>query len=200
MRVTRRTALRMAAAPLLANTGGPFRADWESLAQYRCPTWFRDAKLGFWAHWGPQGGPKQGDWYARNIYIQGTRQYDYHVAHFGHPSKVGYKDVIPLWTAKNWEPETLIRRYKKAGARYFMSLGVHCDNFDCWNSKHQSWNAVNHGPKRDVVGTWRKAARRHGLRFGVSEHLGWTWTWFNVNKGSDKQGPLAGVPYDGNEA
>jgi alpha-L-fucosidase len=76
----------------------------------------------------------------------------------------------------------LIRRYKKAGARYFVSLGVHCDNFDCWNSKHHSWNAVNHGPKRDVGGTWRKAARDNGLRFGVSEHLAWSWTWFNVKE------------------
>jgi alpha-L-fucosidase len=199
MKLTRRDALKLAAVPLMAQPRGAFQPNWQSLQQYRCPEWFRDAKLGFWAHWGPQGGPKQGDWYARNMYIQGTRQYDYHVAHFGHPSKVGYKDVIPLWTAKNWEPETLIRRYKKAGARYFMSLGVHCDNFDCWNSKHHSWNAVNHGPKRDVVGTWRKVARDNGLRFGVSEHLAWSWTWFNVNKNSDKTGPLAGVPYDGND-
>ena len=201
MKITRRDALKLAALPLAAQQRGsePFQPTWESLQQYRCPEWFRDAKLGFWAHWGPQGGPKQGDWYARNMYIQGSRQYEYHVAHFGHPSKVGYKDIIPLWTAKNWEPETLIRRYKKAGARYFMSLGVHCDNFDCWNSKHHTWNAVNHGPKRDVVGTWRKVARDNGLRFGVSEHLAWSWTWFNVNKNSDKTGPLAGVPYDGND-
>ena len=203
MRITRRDALRLAAAPLLAQprgSGAPFQPTWESLQQYRCPAWFRDAKLGFWAHWGPQGGPKQGDWYARNMYIQGTRQYNYHVAYYGHPSKVGYKDIITLWTAKHWEAETLIRRYKKAGARYFVSLGVHCDNFDCWNSKHHSWNAVNHGPKRDVVGTWRKAARDNGLRFGVSEHLAWSWTWFNVNKNADKTGEFAGVPYDGNDA
>src|SRR5205807_6635344 len=80
-----------------------------------------------------------------------------------------------------------------------VSLGVHCDNFDCWNSKHHRWNAVNMGPKRDVVGTWREAARRNGLRFGVSEHLAWSYDWFNVNKNSDKTGPNAGVPYDGND-
>jgi alpha-L-fucosidase len=197
LNLTRRAALQLVALPALAGRRR-FEPAWDSLKHYRCPEWFRDAKLAFWAHWGPQGGPKQGDWYARNIYIQGSRQYQYHVEHFGHPSKIGYKDVIPLWTAKDWEPETLIRRYKKAGARYFMSLGVHCDNFDCWNSKHHRWNAVNYGPKRDVVGTWRKVARENGLRFGVSEHLAWSYSWFNVNKNSDKTGPLAGVPYDGN--
>lgn len=199
--MTRRDALKfMAASPALRSAEtSAFRGTWESLKQYRCPEWFRDAKFGIWAHWGPQCGPRQGDWYARNLYIQGSRQYQFHVQHYGHPSKFGYKDVIPLWKAEHWEPETLIRRYKRAGARYFFSLGVHCDNFDCWNSKHHRWNAVNFGPKRDIVGTWRDAARRNGLRFGVSEHLAWSYDWFNVNKGADKTGPYAGVPYDGND-
>lgn len=202
MKMTRRSALGLlgigAAAAHQAKQQSLFQGNWESLKQYRCPDWFGEAKFGIWAHWGPQGGPRQGDWYARNIYIQGTRQNLFHVQHYGHPSKVGYKDVLPLWTAKNWEPETLIAKYKRAGAKYFVSLGVHCDNFDCWNSKHHRWNAINYGPHRDVVGTWRDVARRNGLRFGVTEHLGWTWGWFNVNKNSDKTGPMTGVPYDGN--
>ena len=202
MNITRRSALGVFGVGVTAsgeNRANKFQANWESLKQYRCPDWFSDAKFGIWAHWGPQGGPRQGDWYARNIYIQGTRQNKFHLKHYGHPSKVGYKDVLPLWTAAHWEPEALIKRYKTAGAKYFVALGVHCDNFDCWNSKHHRWNSVNYGPKRDVVGTWRDASRRNGLRFGVTEHLGWTWGWFNVNKNSDKEGALAGVPYDGND-
>ncbi len=182
---------RSAAAPV-------FEPSWESLKQYRCPEWFRNAKFGIWAHWGPQGAPMEGDWYARNMYVQGTRQYEYHVKTYGHPSQFGFKDIIPLWTAKNWEPDVLMRMFQRAGARYFTSLGVHCDNFDCWNSKHHRWNAVNYGPRRDIVGIWNKAAREHGLRFGVSEHLAWSYDWFNVNKGADKSGPYTGVPYDGN--
>ena len=204
--MTRRSALRSMAAGLslprlaaAADTELKFQPEWESLKQYRCPDWFRDVKFGIWAHWGPQGAPKQGDWYARNMYVQGTRQYEYHLQHYGHPSKVGFKDIIPLWTARNWEPETLIRRYKKAGARYFAALGVHCDNFDCWNSKYHRWNAANMGPKRDVVGTWRKFARQYDMRFAVSEHLAWSYAWFNVNKDADTKGAYAGVPYDGND-
>ncbi|MBV9083541.1 MAG: alpha-L-fucosidase [Acidobacteriaceae bacterium] len=200
--ITRRSALSLlgtAAAAARQSSKPLFQPTWESLKQYRCPEWFAEAKFGIWAHWGPQGAPRQGDWYARNMYIQDTRQYKFHVEHYGHPSKVGYKNVIPLWKAEHWEPETLIARYRRAGAKYFVALGVHCDNFDCWNSKHHRWNAVNFGPKRDVVGTWRDVARRNGLRFGVTEHLGWTWNWFNVNKNSDKTGPMAGVPYDGND-
>jgi alpha-L-fucosidase len=90
MIITRRDALKLAAGsaaePLAGQTKAPrepFQPAWESLQQYHCPEWFRDAKLGVWAHWGPQGGPKQGDWYARNIYIQGSRQNKCHVEHFG---------------------------------------------------------------------------------------------------------------------
>ena len=126
-------------------------------------------------------------------------QYEYHLKHYGHPSKFGYKDIIPLWKAERWDPEHLMGLYKKAGAKYFCVIAEHHDNFDCWNSKFQRWNSVNMGPKKDVVGIWARTARSHGLRFGVTEHLGATWNWWVVNKGADKQGPYAGVPYDGND-
>src|SRR4051794_24306331 len=83
-------------------TDGPFKPTDESLQQYKYPAWFRDAKFGIWAHWGPQAVPRQGDWYAKNMYIEGHPAYKYHVAHYGHPSKFGYKDVIPLWKAERW--------------------------------------------------------------------------------------------------
>jgi alpha-L-fucosidase len=176
---------------------GPFAPTDASLKQYKYPDWFRDAKLGIWAHWGPQSVPMAGDWYARNMYLQGQRQYDDHLKNFGHPSEKGFKDIIPLWKAEKWDPDRLMGLYKKAGARYFVSMGVHHDSFDLWNSHFNKWNAVNMGPKRDVVGTWEKAARKQGLRFGVSEHLGASFTWYQVSHGSDKTGPKAGVPYDG---
>jgi alpha-L-fucosidase len=213
MGITRRTAMKALAgvAPALAlgrrlraETGleihqGPFEGTRESLQWYQVPEWFRDAKFGIWAHWGPQSSVEQGDWYARNMYIQGSRQYSYHVAHYGHPSKVGYKDLCPLWKAAAFDPDHLMGLYKRAGARYFVSMGVHHDNFDLWNSKHTRWNAVKVGPHRDVVGLWRTAALKHGLRFGVSEHLWISYKWFAVSHGSDKTGPLAGVPYDGTD-
>ncbi|HLJ54161.1 MAG TPA: alpha-L-fucosidase [Chthonomonadaceae bacterium] len=169
----------------------------ESLKQYKCPEWFRDAKFGIWAHWGPQSVPMDGDWYARGMYEQGSKHYNYHIAHYGHPSQFGYKDIIPLWKAEKWDPDRLMKLYKRAGARYFVSMGSHHDNFFLWNSKLHRWNAVNMGPRRDVVGDWQKAAKREGLRFGVSEHLGASFTWFQASHRSDMTGPKAGVPYDG---
>jgi len=171
----------------------------ESLKKYECPEWFRDAKFGIWSHWGPQSVPMVGDWYAKNMYVKGARrdQYNYHVANYGHPSEFGFKDIIPLWKAEKFDPDRLMKLYKAAGARYFVSMGVHHDNFDLWNSKHQKWNAVNMGPKRDIVGEWQKAAKKEGLKFGVSEHLAASYSWFQTSHGSDTEGPLAGVPYDG---
>ena len=83
---------------------GPFQANWESLLQYRAPDWFRDAKFGLWAHWTAQCVPEQGDWYARQMYIQGHPQYNYHVAHYGHPSKFGFMEIDNVWKAENGSP------------------------------------------------------------------------------------------------
>jgi alpha-L-fucosidase len=180
-----------------AAQGGNFLPTRQSLQSYRIPDWYRDAKFGIWAHWGPQSAIEDGDWYARNMYMQGSDQYRYHVETYGHPSKVGYKDLVDNWKAAKWDPEHLMGLYKKAGAKYFVSMGVHHDNFDLWDSKYTRWNAVNMGPKKDVVGIWQSAARKHGLRFGVSEHLWISYKWWAVSHGADKTGPLAGVPYDG---
>ncbi|MGD0388337.1 MAG: alpha-L-fucosidase [Tepidisphaeraceae bacterium] len=186
-----------APAGMLPVTTGKFSPDWESLRQYQTPDWFRDAKFGIWAHWTAQCVPEQGDWYARNMYIQGSRDYEYQVAHYGHPSVFGFKDIDNLWHAENWDPEKLIRLYKRAGAKYFVALANHHDNFDTFDSAYQPWNSVNIGPHKDIVGTWAKAARENGLRFGVSVHAARAWVWYEVAQGADKTGPLAGVPYDG---
>lgn len=178
---------------------GPFEPSWESLRGYRCPEWFRDAKLGIWAHWGPQSVPMYGDWYAQHMYEEGSDQYRYHLRRYGHPSRFGYKDIIALWKAERFEPEALMRLYVDAGARYFVAQAAHHDNFHNWNSQHHRWNAVAMGPGKDIVGLWRDAARQQGLRFGLSEHMGASFSWWVANKGADVAGAWAGVPYDGND-
>src|SRR5215469_10292481 len=176
---------------------GPFQPAWESLVQnYRVPEWFRDAKFGIWAHWSAQCVPEQGDWYARNMYIQGSAHYNYHLKTYGHPSKFGFMEIDNLWKAERWEPEKLMALYKRAGAKYFFALANHHDNFDAYDSKHHAWNSVNVGPKKDIVGMWAKVARANSLRFGVSNHSAHSWHWFQTAYGYDAEGPMAGVRYD----
>lgn len=179
-------------------TPGPFDGTIESLKQYRCPDWFRDAKFGIWAHWGPQSVGEDGDWYAREMYDTGSDDYKDHLKVYGHPSVHGYKDILPLWKAQKWDPDHLLALYKLAGAHYFVAQAVHHDNFDNWDSKYHRWNSVRIGPHRDMIADWQKATLKQGLHFGVSEHLAASFKWFQTSHGMDKDGPFAGRPYDGN--
>ena len=186
--------------PPLPVAAGPFSPDWKALSRlYTVPEWWREAKFGAWAHWDPQSMPEQGDWYARGMYMEGNDQYVFHLKNFGHPSEYGYKDICHNWMIDRWNPEELMDLYVQMGARYFMAMGVHHDNFDCWDSAYQPWNSVRVGPKVDIVGTWAKIARQHGLHFGIGFHNtpGRTWGQFMpVRYTSDQQGPKRGVPYD----
>jgi alpha-L-fucosidase len=189
---------------------GKFKPTDASLKQYKYPEWFRDAKFGIWSHWGPQALPGNSDWYARemyqsdyydcekDVYKKANPANTYHQKHYGHPSEVGFKDILPLWKAEKWNPEELMKLYKRVGARYFVSMGVHHDNFSLWNTRLNRWNSVNMGPKKDIVGLWQQAAKKEGLYFGVSEHLGASYTWFQPSHKSDQLGDKAGVPYDAN--
>src|SRR5665811_2218057 len=99
---------------------GPFKPNWDSLSSYQTPEWFRDAKFGIWAHWGPQCQPEHGDWYARGIYEEGSDDYKTHIAEYGHPSTNGFKYVIHVWKAEHFNPDKLLKFYKDNGAKTFM--------------------------------------------------------------------------------
>jgi alpha-L-fucosidase len=191
-----------APTPIVAPPGfgvaaGPFQPTWESLSSYQVPDWFRDAKFGIWAHWGPQCQPEMGDWYAQQMYQFNSADYKFQCEHYGHPSKAGFKDVIHQWKAEDWDPKHLIHLYKRAGAKYFAALAHHHDNFDNFNSTYQPWNSVAIGPKKDIVGGWAKAVRAAGLRLALTSHGDRAWSWYQDAQKSDPSGPLAGVPYDG---
>jgi alpha-L-fucosidase len=176
---------------------GPVEPNWPSLvSHYRYPDWFRDAKLGLWSHWGPQSVPEQGDWYGRFLYMQDHPDYQHHLRTYGHPSTSGMMEVQNRWTASRWDPEALIARYARAGAKYFVSLACHHDNLDCYDSRYHDWNSLRVGPRRDIVGTWARAARRAGLKFGVSNHAAHAWHWYQPAYGYDPEGPMKGVRYD----
>jgi alpha-L-fucosidase len=185
--------LTIGAAALLTAAASPGLPE---VAAYRVPDWFRDAKFGIWAHWGPQCAPEMGDWYGRLMYVQGHPTYGHHLRTYGHPSRTGFLDIIGQWNPDEWQPDYLVRRYKQAGAKYFMAMACHHDNFDLFASTHHPWNAARVGPRRDIVGTWEKAARRAGLRFGVSNHSSHAWHWWQTAYGYDAEGPMKSRRYD----
>jgi alpha-L-fucosidase len=190
-------AAAAAALPQAHAAPATFAPTWASLTDnYPTPDCFRDAKFGIWAHWSAQCVPEMGDWYARSMYLQGNWKYEHHLKTYGHPTQVGFIEMQNRWKADAWEPESLMDLYEKAGAKYFVALANHHDNFDAYDSKYHGWNSARVGPKRDIVGTWAKAARAKRLRFGVSNHSAHAWHWLQPAYGYDPEGPLAGQRYD----
>ena len=183
---------------------GPCDPTWKSLGDnFKRPGWWRKAKIGMWLHWGPQSVGEDGDWYAKWIYMPKYAWGNYrtvyadHLVKYGHPSQFGYKDMLPLWKAEKWDPNALMALYKRAGARYVIAQGMHHDNFDLWNSKFQPWNSVKIGPHRSIVGGWKAAADKQGIRFGIAFHGDYSLWWYQPAFLSDLEGPFKDVPYDG---
>lgn len=163
---------------------GKYQNNWQSLSQWECPEWFKDAKFGLWAHWGPQCQAESGDWYARFMYYSDS-PYDEHRATHYNPKEYGLKEFCRDWKAEKWDPKAIMKKYKAVGCKYFMALANHHDNFDLWDSPYQEWNSVNVGPKRDLGGEWAEAARENGLKFGMSVHASHAWTWLEPSQQYD---------------
>ena len=145
-------------------------------------------------HFGSQSAGESGDWYARKLYVQGTPAYENHLKRYGHPSKVGYKEVLRDWNPEKFSPAALVDLYRDAGARFLIIQGVHHDQFDMWDSKYQQWNSTRLGPKRDFMREWEKAARDADMRFGIPFHHDCPWGWWQTAFQSDFTGDMAGGP------
>ncbi len=150
---------------------GPFAPSWDSLAHYQIPDWYRDAKFGIFIHWGVYSVPAfANEWYPRNMYQKDSREYKHQVATYGPETQFGYKDFIPQFTAKNFDPQAWAKLFKASGARYVIPVAEHHDGFAMYDSDLSEWTAVKMGPKRDVVGQIAQAVRAEGLHFGLSTH------------------------------
>lgn len=176
---TTRQLARVHAETTSASSRVRFHDDWSSLAQYRAPEWFRDAKFGIFIHWGVYSVPAFGnEWYSRNMYVPGNKAFEHHIATYGPQTTFGYKDFIPLFKAEKFDPSAWVDLFVQAGARYVVPVGEHCDGFAMYNSDITEWNAARMGPHRDVVGELEAATRARGLRFGVSSHTAEHWWWY----------------------
>jgi len=150
---------------------GPFRPDWASLQKYRTPAWYEDAKFGVFIHWGLYSVPAfANEWYSRNMYQRGSREFDHHVATYGPHTKFGYKDFIPMFKAEQFDAHAWARLFREAGARYVVPVAEHHDGFPIYDSNLTDWCAGKMGPKRDLLRELSQAIRDEGLRFGTSTH------------------------------
>ncbi len=179
---------------------------WEELSEnYEFPAWYTEARFGIWVHWGAQTEPLQGGgWYARHMYMQdvksedwGRNAYSFHNKTYGHPSEIGFKDVINEWKAEKLDTDALVSYFKSIGAKYFVALANHHDHFDNFDSTYHPWNSVNMGPKRDIIGEFEKSSKKFDIPYGVSSHDDRFLGWWTSAFGADTSGPYKGVPFDG---
>ena len=156
-----------------------YEAAWESL-QYPVPQWFMNDKLGIFIHWGVYAVPAfANEWYARNMYQQGSREFNHHLEKWGPHTQFGYKDFIPMFKAEHFDPDIWIDLFKKAGARYVVPVAEHHDGFAMYDSGLSDWTAAKMGPKRDIVGELALAAKQQDMIFGVSSHRAEHWWFFD---------------------
>lgn len=159
---------------------GPFQADWDSLGDYAVPRWYKDAKFGIFIHWGVYSVPAYGtEWYARNMYLEGTDVHKHHVKTYGSPDTFGYKDFIPQFTAENFNAEEWAELFKRAGAAFVVPVAEHHDGFAMYDCPFSEWTAAKMGPRRDVIAELGDAVRRHYMTFGVSSHRAENWWYYN---------------------
>lgn len=156
----------------------PYDGTWESLQRMPVPAWFDDGKIGIFIHWGPYsviGHRKGGKGYAEHvpklIYTDSTYYYDYLRERWGAaPPEFGYKDIIPEFKAEKWNPDEWAKLFADVGAKYVVLTAEHHDGWANWDSDLTPWNAVDMGPKRDIVGDLGKAVRSYGLKYAPSYH------------------------------
>jgi alpha-L-fucosidase len=169
---------------------GPFEANWDSIrSHYTVPQWFIDAKFGITMHWGLFSvAAYHNEWYEKYMY---TTFADWHAKNFGPQDTFGYKDFIPLFTAKDFNADDMAELVKESGAKYFVPTVEHHDGFSLWKSATNPWNAADMGPHRDLIGEMAVATRKAGLKFGVASHNMEHYTFVNPTPGlkSDVDNP-----------
>lgn len=192
LRLAAALAIGLALLPGAPLPAAPFSADWQSLETHAMPEWLLDAKFGIYAHWGVYSVPAfETEQYAKRMHQVGSRVYEHHVKTWGHPSKFGYKDFIPLFKAERYDPDEWAKFIEASGARYAGIAVVHHDGFLLWDSAVSRWNAGKMGPKRDLYGDLVTALRRRGLKTIATEHHLRTFNWYLPGTRAFGEGDIA---------
>jgi len=171
---------------------GRFEANWESLGEYEIPSWYEDGKFGIFIHWGVYSVPAFGnEWYSRNMYQQGSKEFEHHLETYGPQSDFGYKDFIPQMTYAGYDAEQYAKLFAEAGAKFVVPVAEHHDGFAMYDSSFSKWCATKMGPKRDVMGELAEAVRAEGMVFGASTHRAEHFWFFDGGRkfDSDVQNP-----------
>ncbi|MEM1581846.1 MAG: alpha-L-fucosidase [Candidatus Bathyarchaeia archaeon] len=155
-----------------------FKSEWSKI-KWGLPRWFYDAKFGIYCHFGVYCVPAfDNEWYSHNMYVPGHKANTYHIEKYGHPSKFGYKDFIPMFKAEKFSADEWAEVFIRSGAKFAGVVAEHADGFAMWNSNLTEWCASKMGPERDIVGEAQNAFQKRGLKFLATFHHHWNWGWY----------------------
>ncbi len=158
---------------------GRFKDNWASLSQYKVPQWYKDAKFGIFIHWGVYSVPAFGnEWYPRQMYLEGTKEFEHHVKTYGKHKDFGYKDFIPMFKAEKFDAHAWMQLFKEAGAKYVMPVAEHHDGFQMYDSDLSEFCAKKMGPKRDVLLELEQEAEKQDIVFCASSHRAENYFFF----------------------
>ncbi len=170
-----------------------YQPNWESLDNRPVPQWFKDAKFGIFIHWGVYAVPgwsskgNYAEWYQQGLQTTDTARQKYHKAKFGNRS---YYDLANDFKAELFNPDEWAKVFEASGAKYIVLTSKHHDGFTLWPSKEADktwgfkWNALDVGPKRDLLGDLFKAVRKTSVHAGMYFSL---YEWFNPLWKQDKK-------------
>ena len=162
---------------------GPYDATWQSLTEHKMPEWYDRGKLGIFIHWGIYSVPAFGnEWYSRNMYDPSREEFAHHRKTYGEHKKFGYKDFIPMFRGEKFDAKEWVSLFKEAGARYIMPVAEHHDGFAMYDTAFNRWNAVNMGPRRDVIGQLKEEAEKAGISFCASLHRAEHYFFMNMGR------------------
>ncbi|MFR9635613.1 MAG: alpha-L-fucosidase [Rikenellaceae bacterium] len=193
----KKTILLSAVATLLctslvsAKPTKQYDADWESLQTYEVPEWYKDCKFGIYFHWGPYSVPAHDtEWYSIWMYRDGHAINKYHRQMYGELDKFGYKDFIPMFKAEKFDANEWAKLFKDAGAQFAGPVAEHADGFAMWDSDLTEWDAMDMGPNRDIVAEMQKAVKKQGMKYIVTYHRHWLYSWYPTwDKSTDAGDP-----------
>lgn len=153
------------------NANGKYKPDWDSICPHKAPAWFTEGKFGIFIHWGVFSVPQAfSEWYPRHMYREGSPEHEDFKKRFGDMKRFGYKDLIPLFTAPDFDAREWMKLFSEAGAKYVTPVAEHHDGFQMYKSELSRWNSAEMGPHRDVLGELSAAAEEAGIVLCTSSH------------------------------
>lgn len=156
---------------------GKFKDSWESLSQFKVPSWYREGRFGIFIHWGVFSVPAvQSEWYPRLMYIKGQKSNLHHTKKYG--MHFEYRQLVDLFKPDQFNADEWTDIFKKSGASYIMPVGEHHDGIKLYASELNRWNMQNLNG-RDYMQELHAACDKAGLGFLMSNHRAEHYWFFN---------------------